>query len=585
MTTRALLREPNSGRWLHFCDLREIVQTARLDEVRQCLDAIERKVETEGLHAVGFVAYEAAPAFDRALRVDPAKNGLLIWFGLFAPPVVLNQLPAAPDSSFIMNAWKPSITQSDYEAHVDAIRQAIASGETYQVNYTFRLRQVLAAGQSASDYATELFARLATAQPSPYAALIDAENFVICSASPELFFQLDGADIATQPMKGTASRGLSYAQDLAAARELAASEKNRAENAMIVDMMRNDLGRIAEVGSVRVDELFRVDRYPTLWQMTSRITARTTASLAEIFAALFPCASVTGAPKASAMRIIARSETAPRHVYTGSIGHIAPRRKAIFNVAIRTIVLSKHKPLAEYGVGGGVVWDSTPRGEYRECLLKAAILTAPSIPEFSLLETMLHEPGKGYYLLDYHLRRIGESAEYFNFAPPLTARSALADFATTLSNDPQRVRLLASRDGQCTCEARPLAADELPDPILLELAAEPIDAGDPFLYHKTTHREVYAKALAGCRAGHDALLYNARREVTETSRANVVARIGQHLYTPPVACGLLPGTFRQRLLDEGTITERIITLDMLAECEELFVINSVRRWGRATIIV
>jgi para-aminobenzoate synthetase/4-amino-4-deoxychorismate lyase len=587
MSVHSILREPGSQRWLEFRNPCAVIETTQLDEVRPCLELIQREVESQGLHAVGFVAYEAAPAFDRALTTRASEGVPLVWFGLFPPPKAIESLAAPQSFSSLLpcdlQEWQPSIDQAGYEATIDGIREAIARGETYQVNYTFRLRQTLPADKSPGEYAAAMFARMAATQPSPYAALVETDELVIASASPELFFELDDDTIITRPMKGTTPRGLSCADDIAASRQLTASEKNRAENAMIVDMMRNDLGRVAHKGTVLVSDLFQVDRYPTLWQMTSSVTAQTGASLYEIFAALFPCASITGAPKASTMGIIARCETSPRHIYTGAIGHIAPERKAIFSVAIRTVVVDKRKLLAEYGIGGGVVWDSTPQGEYLESLLKAAILASPP-PEFSLLETILHTPGEGYYLLDYHLRRLNQSAEYFGFEPPITPSQTLAAFANSLPDEPQRVRLLVSRTGQCTCESRPLSDDDPPDPMLLELAAEPINAADPFLYHKTTNRDVYAKALAACRVGHDVLLYNARGEVTETCRANIAVRVGSDLVTPPVSSGLLPGVLRQYLLDEGKLIERVVTLDMLADCDELFVVNSVRRWRRATLV-
>jgi para-aminobenzoate synthetase/4-amino-4-deoxychorismate lyase len=338
------------------------------------------------------------------------------------------------------------------------------------------------------------------------------------------------------------------------------------------------------VGSVRVSDLFRVERYPTLWQMTSRVSAETGAGLAEIFAALFPCASITGAPKANTMRIIARTETAPRRIYTGSIGRISPGRRAQFNVAIRTVLIDRERGEAEYGVGGGIVWDSTPQGEYDECLLKARILGARR-PEFSLLETLLWTPAEGYACLVEHLRRLRESAEYFGFAACAEAAAReLATLAAGLPAAPHKVRLLAARDGQVSCQAEPIASGDFPDVVRLELAAGPIDAADPFLYHKTTQREVYSAARAGCHEGDDVLLYNRQGEVTETALGNIVVRCGEDYWTPPVSCGLLAGTYRAKLLAEGKVRERAVALAGLAECDELFFINSVRLWRKARLV-
>jgi para-aminobenzoate synthetase/4-amino-4-deoxychorismate lyase len=284
------------------------------------------------------------------------------------------------------------------------------------------------------------------------------------------------------------------------------------------------------------------------------------------------------------MRIIARNESQPRRVYTGSIGWIAPGRRARFNVAIRTVLIDKASGEAQYGVGGGVVWDSTPQGEYDECLLKARILSTAQ-PAFSLLETLLWTPGDGYFCLPEHLRRLRESAEYFCL--PRCAEAAadeLAALAARLPAAPHKVRLLVARDGNISCEAQPISDNEFPEAIRLELAARPIDASDVFLYHKTTHREVYAAAQAGCREGDDVLLYNQLGEITETLRGNIVVRCGKELWTPPVSCGLLAGTYRARLLAEGRIVERLVPLEMLAACDELFFINSVRRWRKARIV-
>ena len=584
---RVVLHDASAGAWQWFAGPCEIVETCRHDEVMSCLRRVEHLVESQKLYAAGFVSYEAAPAFDRALTVQAAPGFPLLWFGLF-PAVKTSAIPAVattrdpqaaiPGTPSGLDDWQASVTAAEYAAAIDRLRNAIAAGETYQVNYTFRLRQ------PARSDPWRLFENLIAAQQPPYAAYIETPEFAICSASPELFFELDGRRIVSRPMKGTIARGRWYEEDLARAGALAASEKDRAENAMIVDMMRNDLGRIARVGSVQVSDLFRVERYPTLWQMTSCVSAKTDAGLAEIFAALFPCASITGAPKANTMRIIAHSETSPRRVYTGSIGSIAPGRRAQFNVAIRTVLIDKARHEAEYGVGGGVVWDSTPQGEYDECRLKARILSTVRA-EFSLLETLLWRPGEGYFCLHEHLRRLRESAEYFAFPPcDENARRELVILAERLPAVPHKVRLLVARSGKISCQAEPIRVGEAADPMRLELATRPIDADDPFLYHKTTHRAVYAAAQADCREGDDVLLYNRRGEVTEATLGNIVVRCEEDLWTPPVSCGLLAGTYRARLLAEGKIRERAVPLEMLPECDDLFFINSVRLWRRAKLV-
>jgi para-aminobenzoate synthetase/4-amino-4-deoxychorismate lyase len=352
---------------------------------------------------------------------------------------------------------------------------------------------------------------------------------------------------------------------------------------MIVDMIRNDLGRIARVGSVRVPELFTIEKYPTLWQMTSTVTAQTTAPLTEILKALFPCASITGAPKVSTMQIIAALETTPRRVYTGCIGHIAPNRRASFNVAIRTTWIDRATSMAEYGIGGGIVWDSTSADEYAEALLKARVLTeAP--PAFSLLETMRWTPAEGFFLREKHIHRLLDSADYFDF--PIPSKAALEAFLDEIASrftSPQRVRLMLTKDGELRYEAQALQPNAPQPPLKAALARQPIHSANPFLFHKTTHRDVYETARRDFPGFDDVLLYNERGELTEFTLGNLLVRIDGRLYTPPLACGLLPGTLRAYLLETGQAEERIIRCEELSACTEIFRINSVR--GMQKVIV
>ena len=339
----------------------------------------------------------------------------LLWFGLYEG-VEEVELPGlgrrGADPSEL--DWQASVGPAEFHRQMARIKALIRSGDTYQVNYTYRLRT-----QFAGD-PWNFFLRLVAAQDPPYGAFVDTGEWVICSASPELFFRLDGTRIECRPMKGTAARGRTQAEDLAQAQALQASEKERAENVMIVDMVRHDLGRVAQTGSVKVARLFEVEKYPTIWQMTSTIEAQTEAGLGEIFRALFPAASVTGAPKVRTMQIIAELEPLPRRLYTGTIGFFAPGRRAQFNVAIRTLLANRRTGCAEYGVGSGITWDSDPEAEWQECRAKARIL-APPVPAFSLLETMRWTPEEGYFLLERHLERLQDSALYFGFRLDLAA--------------------------------------------------------------------------------------------------------------------------------------------------------------------
>ncbi|MDP8214870.1 MAG: aminodeoxychorismate synthase component I [Candidatus Euphemobacter frigidus] len=572
----ALIQAGGNGRWFSFRHPVEVIEVSEVADLLPGLRRVEELVENRGLYAAGFISYEAAPAFDTALRTRPPGPFPLLRFGIYSQPEIVQPPPFG--GGIQPGPWVPSITKRDYRRGVNRIKEQIARGETYQVNYTLRLSTPFTGD------AWSLFLNMIRAQESEYGAFIDTGRYAICSASPELFFLLEGRHLTTRPMKGTAARGRTFSEDSAQAEWLYHSEKNRAENLMIVDMIRNDLGRIALTGSVRVRRLFEVERYPTVFQMTSTVTARTTAPFYEIVASLFPCASVTGAPKPRTMKIIAELEATPRRVYTGCIGFFSPGRRARFNVAIRTVIVDREAALAEYGVGGAIVWDSAIEEEYEECRIKARILTAKQ-PDFSLLETMSWTPEEGYFLLERHLDRLEKSASYFGFpADTGRIREILISHAHRRPRFPHKIRLLVNRDGKITCEEIPLPGQPKSRNVRIKLAPFPVDSRDFFLYHKTTNRRLYEAARAACSDCDDVLLWNERGEVTETTIANIVARLSGQLVTPPVASGLLPGTAREWLLECGEIKERVITIDEIKKSEQVFLINSVRRWQRATLL-
>jgi para-aminobenzoate synthetase/4-amino-4-deoxychorismate lyase len=569
-----IILSDRGARWLRFRHPVEIVTTEHLDQVGPLLEKISKRVESDGLYAAGYVTYEAAPAFDPAFQVRERSALPLIWFGLYPAPQEISELGDGDPDDYHLGAWQPSVIMESYRQAFSQVKSCIARGETYQVNYTFRLRTTF----SGSPWA--FFRQLSRAQGASYSAYVDAGRFAICSASPELFFRLSGEELVSLPMKGTAPRGRTLEEDLAQVRWLENSEKNRAENLMIVDMIRNDMGRIAEIGSVRVPHLFQVERYPTVLQMTSTVEACTRAGFPSILGALFPCASITGAPKVRTMEIISRLETDPRGIYTGCIGYFGPGRQAQFNVAIRTVMIDRETSRAEYGVGGGIVWDSESADEYNECQIKSRVLTKGR-PHFDLLETLLWEPGSGYFLLREHLDRVTRSAQYFDFPLSLDRlRGALDARAATLTGWPYKVRLLVDRKGEIQVQASPLVTDHV-GPARVALAPWPIDDSNPYLYHKTTHRGIYDRARAERPDCDDVLLWNGRGEVTEATTANLVVQRDGELLTPPVECGLLAGTFRQHLLERGEIRAAVITVQDLKDAEALFLINSVRRWRPA----
>jgi para-aminobenzoate synthetase/4-amino-4-deoxychorismate lyase len=570
---RAILRDAASGVWRLFERPRELVVAREIAEVIPALERIEAAC-ANGAYAAGFIAYEAAPAFDAALHTKAGDVFPLVWFGLYD---AVHELPREtieaeqPDEAeaVLGEAWTASIGSSDYARAFDRLQELIRAGHTYQVNFTYRFRSHI----TSSPWA--LFRHLVSAQEPEYAAYLHAGEWIVCSASPELFFERNGSAILSRPMKGTAARGLWFEQDLAQATRLEQSEKERAENVMIVDMVRNDLGRIAAPGSVKVSRLFETERYPTVWQMTSDVSASTDASLVAILAALFPPASITGTPKASTMDIIAELECSPRRIYTGTIGFIEPGGRAQFNVAIRTALLNRKTGDAEFGAGGGIVSDSSANQEMAEAELKAKVLGTRR-PAFDLLETLAWKPKDGYLLLDLHLRRLMQSAEYFRFDVDLrTVGERLRQLAAGFSDESHRVRLVVSKHGGVELTATRLTpeAATFAD---VGLAAEPIDASDPFLYHKTTNRAVYERAVASRPGLTDVLLYNARREVTESTLGNLIFDLDGTLFTPPVACGLLAGTGRAQLLAHGTVRERALPLDEIPRARRLYLVNSVR---------
>lgn len=572
MLRKVVLRDDTDGRWLCFSGPQAVLVATSIPEVMARLEEAERCVREQRLFAAGFITYEAAPAFDPALVTRREAALPLVCLGLFDEPERLADLPGEGLLLRSLPEWTVGITRDAYLAHIDEIKRQIRSGNTYQVNYTVRQR---AAGVTDP---WDLF--LATAADAPYAAYIECGRHAIVSASPELFFDLRGDRLLCKPMKGTAARGMTATEDEQQRRTLEASAKDRAENVMIADMVRNDLGRIAVPGSVTAPRLYDIEKYRTVWQMTSTVSASTSASICDIFRALFPSASVTGAPKVSSMRLIAALEGTPREVYTGAIGYMAPDGRARFSVAIRTAAIDTGTGIGVYGIGGGIVWDSDGADEYQECLNKARVLAVPAASrDFRLLETMLWT-AEGFALLEEHLDRLQASAGYFDFAFDRAAIAArLAGFATGLPpGQRHRVRLLLTEDGTIHTEARILSVEADTDRFRLALAATPVDTRDPFLYHKTTHRVVYERALAGAGDVDDVLLWNRDGNVTETTIGNVVVRLDGKLWTPPVACGLLAGTFRRKLLRDGEIRERPVSVAELASAEEIFVINSVRGW-------
>jgi para-aminobenzoate synthetase/4-amino-4-deoxychorismate lyase len=565
-----------------------VIEARRPSEVAGAIDAAG-SAAARGLWAAGFVAYEAAPGLDPELSVhvrapdDPFAELPLAWFALFERKEDLPPLePARLDPSGSAGSpWRPSVDRATYDAAVERIRELIAAGHTYQVNHTIRLRAMIQGDERG------FYRDLCLSQRGGYAAFLDLGRYRVLSASPELFFRIDGERITTRPMKGTAPRGRWLAEDEEIAARLVASSKDRAENAMIVDLLRNDLGRICRTGSVEVERMLEAERFETVWQLTSTIEGelRPEITLLDTFRALFPSGSVTGAPKVRTTRIIADLEDSARGPYCGAIGYLAPagsgEPRASFNVAIRTVVLDAQTRTAEYGVGGGITHDSSASGEYEEIVAKARVLTDVR-PAFELFESLAHAPAEGFRHLDEHLERLAGSAGYFGFRFEPEAAAAALKRAIAEVTGTSVVRLTLARDGGLSTDVRDLSPAD--DPVHVALDDKPVDPSDVWLFHKTTRRAPYERRRERRPDVDDVLLVNDRGEVTESTIANLAVRLDGVWVTPPVNAGLLPGTYRNLLLREGRMTERPVTVDDLRGARELALVSSVRGWRPAALV-
>jgi para-aminobenzoate synthetase / 4-amino-4-deoxychorismate lyase len=554
------------GRLLRFDQPQGLLVALRPKEVPGCLQEADAAL-AQGYHVAGYLSYEAALGLDSAFETSRAYVMPLLWLGVFSAPTCTD-LPDQHALSCRLQ-WRAELTPEEYRAAIGSIRSQIAAGSTYQANFTFRLWSPYAGDP------WELFYFLYHNQPSTCCMYVDTGRWAICSASPELFFALKGVTLTVRPMKGTLLRGRWPDEDERLVRQLHLSEKDRSENLMIVDMMRNDLGRVCKVGSVQVPRLFEVERHPTVLQMTSTVTGSTSAPFSQIISSLFPCASITGAPKVETMRILARTERSPREAYTGSIGYITPARQALFNVAIRTVIVDKHTGAAQCGIGSGITWASTPDQEYQECLLK--IRFTEQHQPFHLLETLRWDPQDGFALLSSHLARLEQSARFFNFRfDHHLARARLEAAVQNVARVPMKARLSLSASGDLAVDAVPLESDPLPVCALVRFAGSPVDRAKPTLFHKTTNREHYRRLLDSAPDCYDVLLWNEDAFVTELTRFNVLACMGGRWTTPPIEHGLLRGTLRQELLRTHLVEEADLTKDHVRNAQALAVVNSVR---------
>ncbi len=562
---------------LLFQEPETIIQAKSLSEVRRALEQMD-DAHRRGKWLAGYISYDAGFAFEKKLHHLQTSSSLpILWFGeydtpLFNPSVQFNNV----GGSLQHVAFK--IPKENYTNAIAKILAYIEAGDVYQVNFT---------GKLTFDFqgnALQLYETLRQKQSVAYAAFLNLGEQSVLSFSPELFFRIKQGIIESKPMKGTAQRGRTTAEDQAIAQWLKADEKNRAENLMILDLIRNDFGRICKTGSIAVPSRFDVERFQTLFQMTSTVRGELNdgITLKEIFEAIFPCGSITGAPKLRAMEIIHELEAEPRGIYTGAIGYISPQKDACFSVAIRTLVVkstSVSSLVGDMGIGSGITIDSESQTEYDECLLKANFLTKPR-EDFALLESIKF---RGHYcLLEKHLARLKDSAYYFDFRfDEPTLRLALTEYAHHFEpHQTYKVRLLLSRTGEIKLSHQhldpPAGNSEIGN---IAIADERTNSADKFFYHKTTHRRLYDVASQRARelGLADFIFLNERGEVSEGAISNVFVEKAGKLYTPPISAGILAGVYRAHIFETNpNAKERVLKLEDLKKAERIWICNAVR---------
>ncbi|RSI80268.1 Aminodeoxychorismate synthase component 1 [Streptococcus mitis] len=539
------------------------LKTRDLSEVADLLAQVESYQE-QSYYVVGYISYEAAPAFEEKLAVHtaPLLGEYLLYFTVH-DSVEISPIPLTYDDIDLPSNWQEVTSEADYEKAIAQIHHHLRQGDTYQVNYTVQLKQDLSANPF------DIYNRMVVEQEAGYNAYIEHDEMAVISMSPELFFEQNDRELTTRPMKGTTQRGVTDQEDLAQASWLEQDPKNRSENMMIVDLLRNDMNRISEVGSEHVERLCQVEQYSTVWQMTSTIKSqlRADVDLIAIFRSLFPCGSITGAPKIATMEIIKNLEPQPRGVYCGTIGLLLPNGQRIFNVAIRTIQL--HQGKAVYGVGGGITWDSTWESEYREVHQKAAVLYRKQA-RFQLITTGKINQ-KQLLFEDQHLERLTKASRYFAYPfDPKKLRQKIEEECQACDvNQDYRLRITLNKSGELEL-SRQILTPLSPSFCKAKLCLQEADLNQAFTYFKTTHRPHLSLGE------QEKIYHNKSGELLETSIGNLVLKIAGKLYTPPINLGILPGIYRQYLLETGQVEEKVLTLTDLNHAEAIYGCNAVR---------
>lgn len=554
---------------LFFSKPEQIISTFHVKEVDKCMQQIESAVQ-KGYYAAGFFSYEAADALSTP-SVNTKKTKLpLLWFGLFRKAENLT----FPDDGmpFNLGKWETTISEKEYEQQFNLIKDGIEKDIISELNFTIPF----SADFRGNSYA--YYQQLKKAQNAGYSAYLSGEDFDILSVSPELFFEVKNGEIHIRPMKGTIHRGLTYAQDLQQKEWLAKSGKNKYENQLTIAAMTEELSPLVNAETVKQYDTFRIEQYPTLYQMTSAAKAELKNGITtlDIFKTLFPCTSIAGVPKKESMKWIKQVENSSREIYCGSIGYITPEKNAIFNVAIRSVWIDKRESKAHYHAGGAVTKYSKAEEEYTEIITKTKVTTWKQ-PDFKLLETIAFN-GKEFSLLEKHTERLRKSAAYFDF--PFCKDKlvhTLDAYKKSHTDQSLRVRLTLSSEGSIKLEGSPLIKNKNTSEKVV-FAQQPVQQDDVFLYHKTTHRSVYEEAKKTQPDYFDVLLWNMRGEITEFTIGNIVIERDGKFLTPPISCGVLPGTFRESLIEKGILTEQVIHKEDLRPSDKIWLINSVRQW-------
>lgn len=569
---------------LFFTNPVKIIQCSTLNAVQKTLQQIEEH-QNAGFFLAGWISYEAGTVFHPFLKKSAQKTSdePLIWMGVFNNPQCLSSqqllalfktLSQKKPKSGLITPPESKESRAAFNKAFERIMAYIKAGDVYQVNHTFRL-----ALDTFGPF-TSLYAALRKSQPTPYSALINTGEWRILSFSPELFISKQGQTLISRPMKGTAKPGINEVENKKQMRALGRDEKNRAENLMITDLIRNDFSRITEPGSVRVPKLFEVERFKTVLQMSSEVVAtlRKETSFLEIFTALFPCGSITGAPKIRAMEIIRKTEQEPRGLYTGALGFLTPRGDFTFSVPIRTAVLNT-KGKGWFGVGSGFVSESKVQDEFEECLLKGKFLENLE-NDFALIETMLWTKKEGLHYFEDHMIRLAASANFFGFQIELKLiRKRLSKILSTfVDKKPRKIRLTLERSGQINFETLTFAVPKKINRPAIAISPQKVTSSDPFLFHKTTNRALYNSELIRAKKQkfYDILFVNEKGNITEGAFNNIFVQGNRgELLTPSLECGLLPGILRAKLVESGKFKETSLTCDELEKAAKIWLGNSV----------